>query len=348
MISNIGASAKVASIKNNAALTTNNINANKAMQRVTTGMRINSAQDGSAQWAVSEKMRERINSLNQASLNIQNDNNMLKTAETGINNTVSILQTLKARVLQAADASTNDEDRVAIAKEMYSLFKQIDENATSTRYNGKLLLTTADSGSFAKTGDTSGVVTGLGSKAQSANQYFTFQIGDDHGSIISNVKIENMTLKGLGLTGSNRMGVNALDLVEKVAILDNDTKNATAQIGAAQKALGFTSIQTGTTPLVTYQSTTNAGKMLIALDDALNKALKTATDIGAYEQRLGYTADNVSAQIENLEASDSTIRDADMAREISDYMKWSVLSQASQYMLAQSNQNAFQVLNLLQ
>ena len=88
--------------------------------------------------------------------------------------------------------------------------------------------------------------------------------------------------------------------------------------------------------------------LLEKMDTALQKALNAATDVGAYEQRLGYTADTVSTQIENLENSDSAIRDSDMAKEISNYMKFSVLSQASQYMLAQSNQNAFSVLNLLQ
>ena len=106
--------------------------------------------------------------------------------------------------------------------------------------------------------------------------------------------------------------------------------------GAAEFKASALGTATGTTTAITK------------IDAALTKALEAATTIGSVQERLGYTADNVATQIENLEASNSTVVESDVAKEITDYMKWSVLSQASQYMLAQSNQNAFSVLNLLQ
>ena len=84
------------------------------------------------------------------------------------------------------------------------------------------------------------------------------------------------------------------------------------------------------------------------IETALDAALKQQTKIGAVESRLGYTSDNLTTARENVEASASTIADADMAKEMTNYMRFSVLAQASQYMLAQSSQNAFAVLNLLQ
>lgn len=331
MTSNIGTNNNIASIRSLGSLSTNNASANKAMQRVSTGLRISSAKDNAAQWSVSERMRERIKSLNQANQNIQNDTNLLKTAEDAIGNTVSILQTLKARVVGAADSgATSNEDVVALSKELYQLFDQIDENAANARYNGKLLLTTPDQATDRAIDQW---VTATGTNAATTAQSFNFQIGDNVGAVISNVKIMNMTLKGLGLH-------NYFTGLQNAATMDYGTE----QVQAAQKILGNTDVQTSTVT----QSTSPAGKMLEALNDALDKALQAATDVGVVEERLGYTADNVSAQIENLEASDSTIRDADMAREIADYMKYSVLSQSAQYMLAQSNQNKFQVLNLLQ
>ena len=66
------------------------------------------------------------------------------------------------------------------------------------------------------------------------------------------------------------------------------------------------------------------------------------------EARLGYTSDNLTSMNTNLTSADSAIRDADMAKEMVDYMRYSVLSQTSQYMLSQASQNAFSVLNLLQ
>ena len=330
MVPNIGGNANRVTNQTHSILTQNTKKQNKSMFNTTTGKVINSAGDSPSQWAVSARMRERINSLNQANKNVQNDTNMMKAAEDGINNTVSILQTLKARVLQAADASTSDNDRVALSKEIYQLLGQVDENATSTRYNGKLLLTQPDD---MLDGDFDSTVTAVGTAGATASQVLTFQIGENTGAVISNVKIANMTVKGLGLDEI----YTATKAVFNEAVASN-------QVTLAQLAIGFTGLQTA----ATTQADTAAGKTLEVLDAALNKALAAATDVGTYEQRLGYASDNVSAQIENLEASESTITDADMAKEISDYMKYNVQVQAAQYMLAQGNQNRFQVLNLLQ
>ena len=91
-----------------------------------------------------------------------------------------------------------------------------------------------------------------------------------------------------------------------------------------------------------------AESALTIIDNALNKALNEQTKLGAIESRLGYASDNLTTMNENMEASDSNYRDSDIAKDMVQYMKYSVLSQASQYMLAQASQNAFSVLNLLQ
>ncbi len=298
------------SVRNYNIFAQNRANASKAMTRATTGLKINSVQDGPANWVISAKMQERINSLNQANQNVQNDTTMLKTAEGGINNTIDTLNTLKARVIQAADTDSNDEDRVTLAKEMKTLLDQINYNATSTRYNGKLLLANPMTGQ---------ADTGKANTDDNSQISLRFQIGDDTSSYAS-FKLQNMTLKGLDLTAVSG-SINALVL---------KTPSAVSAADVAFLAPGSTDT------------------IMNALEKALESALNAATDVGSYEQRLGYVADNVATQIENLEASDSAIRSSDMAKEITEYMKWSVLSQASQYMLAQSNQNAFSALNLLQ
>ena len=300
------------SVRNYNVFTKNSTNASKAMERATTGLKIVGAKDGTSQYAISEKMRERINSLNQANQNVQNDTAMMKTAEAGITNIVDVLNKIKANVLEAKNASTNDSDRQTIAKDIKSLFDQITYTATSTRYNGKYLLTPV-----ASTGIDNGAASADGASMLS----FHFQIGDDTNGVIKTVQLQNMTLKGLGLTAYT----NALNIATNSSLMDS-----------ADLAILRT------------DGPNSADIFIRALDSALTTALNAATDVGAYENRLGYTADNVATQIENLEASDSTIRSSDMAKEITEYMKWSVLSQASQYMLAQSNQNAFSALNLLQ
>ena len=84
------------------------------------------------------------------------------------------------------------------------------------------------------------------------------------------------------------------------------------------------------------------------VDSALSYALEEATNVGAYLQRLDYTEANVTTQDESTQGAESTIRDADMAKEMTEYTKQNVLSQAAQSMLAQANQNMSSVLSLLQ
>ena len=84
------------------------------------------------------------------------------------------------------------------------------------------------------------------------------------------------------------------------------------------------------------------------VDVALEYALNEASNIGAYLQRMEYTEANVTVESENTQSAESTIRDSDMAKEMTEYTKYNVLSQASQSMLAQANQNMSGVLSLLQ
>ena len=85
-----------------------------------------------------------------------------------------------------------------------------------------------------------------------------------------------------------------------------------------------------------------------AIDSALEYLLNAAVMVGAQRARLETSSANLTTQVENDMAAESTIRDADMAKEMSEYTKANVLSQAAQAMLAQANQNSSAVLNLLQ
>ena len=92
----------------------------------------------------------------------------------------------------------------------------------------------------------------------------------------------------------------------------------------------------------------NAISAITSLDSALNRALDEATNLGAWLQRLEYTDSNVTTMGENVQNAESTIRDADMAKEMTEYTKYNVLTQSSQAMLAQANQNGSAILSLLQ
>ena len=92
----------------------------------------------------------------------------------------------------------------------------------------------------------------------------------------------------------------------------------------------------------------NANAAINVLDAAIQKALDQQTTIGSIESRLEYTRSNLTTASENVTAAESTIRDADMAKEMTEYTKNNVLMQAAQSMLAQANQSSSNVLSLLQ
>ncbi len=104
------------------------------------------------------------------------------------------------------------------------------------------------------------------------------------------------------------------------------------------------------TPLdqASVRTKNEANVTIRVVDSAIEYALDEATNMGAYLQRLEYTEANVTTENENVQGAESTIRDADMAKEMTEYTKFNVLSQASQSMLAQANQNLSNILSLLQ
>ncbi len=133
-------------VRNNlsAINTLNTLNRNhtalaKSLQTVSSGMRINSAKDDASGYAISERMRVQIRSLNQDNNNTQNGHSMMKVAEGAVQSTVDILKTLKEKVINAANDTNTDADRAQIQKELDQSIDQINDNANVT-YNGKYLV----------------------------------------------------------------------------------------------------------------------------------------------------------------------------------------------------------------
>lgn len=409
----------------------NNDNMSAALNRVSTGLKISSAKDNASQYAISERMLERINANQQASQNVQTDQAMTNTASGAISNIVDIIKQLRSRAIDAANDSNNDSDRQTIQNDIANLIKQIDYTADNTKFNGKSLLdgSTSKEMVVCATSATALLAVTTGSTmtdlfaGESATD--TYRLVVSWGNATGTVKIDNTTsvtdMKGtnslkdvfdkVGTILGNGFAVSTIAANGTLTTKDQNgrTLSATAAgIEVVSKTAGSTGNFSGlrvqiisnysgnkkeysfdtlavegkssntTLSNLTFQvgdltgMSTNlvigdmhasalgisgidvSGSREVAeatinvIDTALNKALKEQTNVGAMEQRLGFTADNLDTMNENLQASASAVRDADMSAEISNFMKMSVLSQASQYMLAQANQNAFQVLNLLQ
>ncbi len=112
----------------------------KAMLRISSGYRINSAADDAAGLAISERMRGQIRGLKMASQNAQNAISMLQTAEGGLNETHAILQRMKELSVQASNGTLSNDDRKLLNIEYQALLDEIDRISNTTHYNGIYLL----------------------------------------------------------------------------------------------------------------------------------------------------------------------------------------------------------------
>ena len=174
-------------------------------------------------------------------------------------------------------------------------------------------------------------------------------------------QISGLTISFQDKYGNAKRRANALfdNFSETVRAKDPSDDNAlTFQVGTKANqsvklgisdmratALGLRSSD-GTTVSVSSQADANAA--INVIDTALKRALDQQTDLGSVQSRLGYTSANIVTASENTQSAESTIRDANMAQEMTSYTKNNVLSQAAQSMLAQANQNSSAVLSLLQ
>ena len=435
-------------VKNNmsALSTLNTLNKNtkalsKSLQKVSSGMKINSAADDASGYAISERMRVQIRSLDQANSNAQNGGSMMKVAEGAVSSTVEILKTLKEKAVNAANDTNTDADRQTIQKELDQSIDQINDNANVT-FNGQYLV---DGSKNSATKATCTALTnqslGLDTKASTALTDLTARNGDklniqatdrvtvswvQDGKTYSSsmevtksttlskvfdtladgakklndsIKIKGATSEitvdgsgntvytasgesgltlqaaGTGIegqisgftisitdnTGAVRKSANAaLDAFDETLRAQNksDDNSINLQIGAKANQtikVGLTDMKAQALGLQGKDNNTlqvgnqeQANAAINVLDAAIQKALDQQTTIGAVQSRLEYTQSNLTTASENVTAAESTIRDADMAKEMTEYTKNNVLMQAAQSMLAQANQSSSNVLSLLQ
>lgn len=257
----------------------------KSMERLSSGLRINSAADDPSGLAISEKMRAQIRGLRQASENAEDAINFLSTAEGALQQTTDILQRMRELTIKAQNTGVlSDSDKTAIEVEMTQLRDELDRIAYSTTFNTKNLL----DGSF--TDDNPAI----------------FQIGASSSSYDKlEVTIGDMSSKGLSMDGTSQFSI------------DLDTPEAMEQT-------------------------------LKNIDYALSQVTTERAKMGAVQNRLEYTIENLKTTEENLTAAESRIRDVDIAEEIMNYTKYAMLSQVSLTLMAQANKQQQMVLQLLQ
>ncbi|MDK2820349.1 MAG: flagellin [Clostridia bacterium] len=299
----------------------------KSLEKLSSGYRINRAGDDAAGLAISEKMRGQIRGLDQAVRNAQDGISLIQTAEGALNETHSILQRMRELATQAANDTNTLEDRIQIQKEINQLTEEIDRIGITTEFNTQRLLDGSYSGSLqigANEGQEIGLAIGdmraikisggtfVADGLQVANSGAKWMAVDSNGSLQS----------GVG-SGS---GLNVVKLHYVAA-----DGSITEKKGAAISVL----TQSGASAAIT------------TFNNAIEKVSTERSKLGAVQNRLEHTINNLSVASENLTAAESRIRDVDMAKEMMAFAKNNIISQAATAMLAQANQQPQQVLSLL-
>lgn len=347
----------VSALNTYSRLTAANASKSNSLSKLSSGLRINKAGDDAAGLAISEKMKGQIGGLSQAKSNAQDGISLIQTAEGALNETHSILGRMRDLAVQSSNGTLSDDDRSAINKEYTALSDEIDRISNTTEFNTKSLLT------------------GEGDDAKS----FTFQIGANANQTMS-VSINNMSssalkVKGLDLTQAFATSDIAAAKDKAVAAAfkaDTTTKYAAdgkvdaaagktaadlqtaigtaADDAAAQKTYDdalatFTASDEGKAAAATVSVENNP---ITKIDEAIKAVSAQRADLGAAQNRLEHTINNLGTTQENLSEANSRIRDVDMAQEMMSFTKSNILSQAATSMLAQANSMPNSVLSLLQ
>lgn len=256
-----------------------NIIANSAaMEKISSGKKINSAKDNPLKIEQSENFRMQIRALEMANKNLQDSTSMIQVADTAMGTISEALIRMKELTVQAANETTNEADRKIIQDEIDVLRSHIDDTAKNTEFNGNKLLV-------------NGNVTD-----NSKPDYVEMQIGANVGDSIG-IPFFNVS--------SETLGIDKLDVV-------ND-----------------------------------ATKALNSIDEALKNVNGCRAKYGAVQNRLETSIEITSSSSYIYEKSSSDINDADIALEMAEIARTSILMESATAMMAQSNNFPKDMLNIL-
>ena len=345
----------------------------KNIAKLSSGFRINRAADDAAGLGIANKLRADTRSLKQAARNAEQATSMLQVMEGATSQISGILERMKELATQANSATSgadNGASKTQLNAEFVALRNELDRIVNTTTFNGQVLLAggfgASVSGGTWDDGDTG------------------IQDVQLNGTAASTYTIDGTVANALTLTDSSGVAQTVSIVAGKgsvsfskfgITLETNDDFTA----GAGSSSDGDTIIVTGTASgsfmvsssgayagndlvsvnAVDVDATTlgiNADTLLTAsaaqttlghLDTAISTLNTAVGTIGAAQNRIEYATQNVKTSIENIAAAESTIRDADMAAEMTEFSKNQILQQAGVSMLAQANSAAQAVLKLL-
>lgn len=289
----------IAALNTHRQLSFNNTNVGKNLEKLSSGFQINRAGDDAAGLAISEKMRAQIKGLDMAQKNAQDGISLIQTAEGALNETHSILQRMRELAVQSSnDTNMNEVDREAMQAELDALVAEIDDISGRTEFNTQKLI----DGTF---------------------EDKKFHIGANATQNI-NVTIDNMDATALGLTLANTIAAVATQAAVYTGVVATVVTNIGTGTATSPETPGVpgdpgtlvtpeipgtAEVPSGSAIRISSQS--NADTAITTINDAINQVSTQRADLGAVQNRLEHTINNLGASSENLTAAESRIRDVD-------------------------------------
>ncbi len=351
----------------------------KSLEKLSSGFRINRAADDAAGLAISEGLRSQIGGLKVAVRNTQDGVSVVQTAEGALTETHSILQRMRDLAVQSANDSNDSDSRAAINAEATALKEELTRIADKTTFNNVKLLDGSFTGKEFQVGyaanDTISVSISSGAGASGGEVHTTtgaavsgadFTTADwniSQGGVSVDVDLSAATGT---LSAVNTLNADAgfaanflaeqgddgeLVITSKQSGVTTDiavTDGAGAVLGASADGSlgGFNAAGLGVDS-IDLSNQADATSAITALDTAIGNVSTARANLGALQNRFEHTINNLNVTQENLSASESRIRDTDMAQEMMAFTRSQILSQAGTAMLAQANQAPQSVLSLL-
>src|SRR6056297_130243 len=358
---------------------------NTSLERLSTGLRINSAKDDAAGLAISERFTTQIRGLNQAVRNASDGISLAQTSESALGELTNNLQRIRELAVQSANASNSASDRAALNAEVAERIAEVDRIAKQTNFNGlKVLDGSFGSATFqvgANVGETISVSLSTDVTAEAIGNvntdagtgYDTSDATAAGGDVTITIEDTAATPNTLGtaviaagssaqegadaINQANISGVSAFvnDAGELQILADQDvtvreasTGTNTAGFGTAVTTAEEAAGATASIAAADISTVAGANFAIARVDSALTDVNGLRANLGAIQNRFESTITNLQTVSENLSASRGRILDADFAAETANLTKAQVLQQAGVAVLAQANAQPQLALSLLQ
>ena len=338
----------------------------KSMAKLSSGFRITRASDDSAGLGIANILRADIRSLGQAARNAEQANSVLNIAEGAAGTVQKMLERMKELASQAASDSVDSAGRSRITTEYQALRAEIDRTVATVKFQGNALINgsfgaTINSSSTAlltTTGVYAAKLTGAGTGAytlSSGSSIVTLTNGSTSQTLgVTAGAKQTLNFTSLGLTLETAGNVGAATIAGNITVGGGSgsflVSSSGQYSGNDQISISGTSLNLSSSALTIATDPTtlaNAQSALTEIDVAITNANVALGVIGSLQSRIEVATENTKTTIQNFSAAESSIRDLDMAAEMTRFTKNQVLAQAGTAMLAQANQSAQSILTLL-